>query len=204
VQVGELENRSDDAAAAEFNAIYERWQHGELDLRLPGGETGHEVLDRYVPVLTDLRMRYLDDDDWNGDIVIVSHGAAIRLASAVLAGVDANFAVDHHLDNTEAVVLAPITDGRWSCVRWGALTPPFYPDPSEAGAGSVPTRCGPAPTRWAEQRSDRQGDRFDTSAADGVAVDDEHVRQQFWADAARLGAFRAVQWMANEGAVAVL
>ncbi len=137
VQVGELENRSDDAAAAEFNAIYERWQHGELDLRLPGGETGHEVLDRYVPVLTALRMRYLDDDDWNGDIVIVSHGAAIRLASAVLAGVDANFVVDRHLDNTEAVVLAPITDGRWSCVRWGALTPPFYPDPSEAGAGSV-------------------------------------------------------------------
>ena len=113
---------------AEFNAIYERWQHGELDLRLPGGETGNEVLDRYVPVLTDLRMRYLDDDDWNGDIVIVSHGAAIRLASAVLAGVDANFVVDRHLDNTEAVVLAPFTDGRWSCVRWGALTPPFYPE----------------------------------------------------------------------------
>ena len=132
VQVGELENRSDDAAADEFNAIYERWQHGELDLRLPGGETGNEVLDRYVPVLTDLRMRYLDDDDWNGDIVIVSHGAAIRLASAVLAGVDANFAVDHHLENAEAVVLAPITDGRWSCVRWGALTPPFYPGPQRS------------------------------------------------------------------------
>ena len=94
---------------------------------LPGGETGNEVLDRYVPVLTDLRMRYLDDDDWNGDIVVVSHGAAIRLASAVLAGVDGNFALDHHLDNAESVVLTPITDGRWSCVRWGALTPPFYP-----------------------------------------------------------------------------
>jgi broad specificity phosphatase PhoE len=138
VQVGELENRSDDAAVAEFNAIYERWQHGELDLRLPGGETGNEVLDRYLPVLTDLRMRYLDDDDWGGDIVLVSHGAAIRLASAVLAGVDGNFAVDQHLENTQAVVLAPITDGRWSCVRWGALTPPFYPDPSEAGASAVP------------------------------------------------------------------
>jgi probable phosphoglycerate mutase len=138
VQVGELENRSDDTAVDEFNAIYERWHHGELDLRLPGGETGNEVLDRYVPVLTDLRMRYLDDDNWDGDIVIVSHGAAIRLASAVLAGVDAEFALDRHLDNAESVVLAPITDGRWSCVRWGALTPPFYPDPSEAGASSVP------------------------------------------------------------------
>ncbi|MDD4868376.1 MAG: histidine phosphatase family protein, partial [Mycobacterium sp.] len=38
-----------------------------------------------------------------------------------------------HLDNAESVVLAPITDGRWSCVRWGSLRPPFYPE-AEAGA----------------------------------------------------------------------
>jgi broad specificity phosphatase PhoE len=128
VQVGQLENRNDDDAVAEFNAIYERWHHGELDVPLPGGESGNEVLDRYVPVLTDLRMRYLDDHDFNGDIVVVSHGAAIRLAAAVLAGVEADFALDNHLDNTQSVVLTPITDGRWSCVRWGTLTPPFYPE----------------------------------------------------------------------------
>jgi broad specificity phosphatase PhoE len=127
VQVGALENRNDDDAIAEFNAIYQRWHRGELDLPLPGGETANDVLDRYVPVLTELRMRYLDDDDWTGDIVVVSHGAAIRLAAAVLAGVDATFALDNHLENAESVVLSPITDGRWSCVRWGALTPPFYP-----------------------------------------------------------------------------
>ncbi|OBI95225.1 phosphoglycerate mutase [Mycobacterium alsense] len=127
VQVGSLENRSDDAAVAEFNAIYERWHRGDLDVPLPGGETGNDVLERVVPVLTELRVRYLDDADWNGDIVVVSHGAAIRLASAVLAGVDGNFALDHHLENAESVVLAPITDGRWSCLRWGTLTPPFYP-----------------------------------------------------------------------------
>ncbi|OBG23455.1 histidine phosphatase family protein [Mycobacterium sp. 852002-51057_SCH5723018] len=135
VQVGKLEDRTDDEAVAEFNAIYERWHRGELDLPLPGGETGNEVLDRYVPVLTELRMRYLDDDEFNGDIVVVSHGAAIRLASAVLAGVDGNFALDHHLDNAESVVLAPITDGRWSCLRWGTLQPPFYP---QTDASPVP------------------------------------------------------------------
>ncbi len=124
VQVGKLENRSDDAAVAEFNAIYERWHHGELDVPLPGGEAGTDVLDRYVPVLTELRTRYLDDDDWGGDIVVVSHGAAIRLTCAVLAGVDGNFALDNHLDNAESVVLAPIAGGRWSCVRWGAVTLP--------------------------------------------------------------------------------
>jgi len=96
---------------------------------MPGGETGNQVLDRYVPVLTQLRMRYLDDDSWHGDIVVVSHGAAIRLVSAVLAGVESSFALDHHLANAESVVLSPITDGRWSCVQWSTLTPPFYPEP---------------------------------------------------------------------------
>jgi probable phosphoglycerate mutase len=144
VQVGELENRNDDEAVAEFNAIYDRWHRGELDVPLPGGETGNDVLDRYVPVLTDLRMRYLDDDDGNGDIVVVSHGAAIRLASAVLAGVDGNFAQDNHLNNAESVVLAPITDGRWSCVRWGTLTPPFYPK-AEAGSVADAVRSSPDP-----------------------------------------------------------
>ncbi|MGH3531390.1 MAG: histidine phosphatase family protein [Mycobacterium sp.] len=129
VQVGDLENRGDDDAVAEFNAIYQRWHEGERDVPLPGGETANQVLNRYVPVVTDLRMRYLDDDDWTGDIVVVSHGAAIRLTAAVLAGVEGSFVVDHHLGNTEAVVLAPITDGRWSCVQWGTLTPPFYPVP---------------------------------------------------------------------------
>ena len=129
VQVGRLEDRLDDAAIAEFNAIYERWHQGHVDVPLPGGETARQVLNRYLPVITQLRMRYLDDDAFTGDVVMVSHGAAIRLAAAVLAGVDGSFALDHHLGNTEAVVLAPITDGRWSCLQWGTLIPPFYPEP---------------------------------------------------------------------------
>ncbi|OBG81044.1 phosphoglycerate mutase [Mycobacterium sp. E802] len=129
VQVGDLEDRNDDDAVAEFNRIYKRWHLGELDVPMPGGETAEAVLARYVPVLTELRLRYLDDHDFNSDIVLVSHGAAIRLVAAVLAGVEGTFALDHHLGNTESVVLAPVTDGRWSCVQWASLTPPFYPEP---------------------------------------------------------------------------
>ena len=129
VQVGDLEDRNDDAAIEQFNSIYQRWHEGDLDLLMPGGENARQVLDRYVPVITQLRLRYLDDHAWTGDIVVVSHGAAIRLVSAVLAGVDSSFVLDHHLANTESVVLTPITDGRWSCVQWGTLTPPFYPEP---------------------------------------------------------------------------
>lgn len=129
VQVGDLEDRNDDEAIATFETVYQKWHEGDLDAPMPNGESGNEVLDRYVPAITSLRMRHLDDDAWRGDIVVVSHGAAIRLVSSVLAGVESSFALDHHLSNTEAVVLAPITDGRWSCVQWGSMTPPFYPEP---------------------------------------------------------------------------
>ena len=129
VQVGDLEMRNDDEAVDAFNRVYERWHLGDLDVALPGGETGTQVLDRYLPVMADLRMRYLDDDDWTDDIVVVSHGAAIRLAAATLAGSTGRFVVEHHIGNAESVVLAPITDDRWSCVHWGQHGPPFMPDP---------------------------------------------------------------------------
>lgn len=131
VQVGELEDRSDDDAIKQFEAIYRRWHTGDLAVPMPGGESAVDVLDRYVPVLTQLRMRYLDDHEFPGDIVVVSHGAAIRLVAAALAGIDGGFALDHHLGNTESVILSPITDGRWSCVQWASLTPPFYPERPE-------------------------------------------------------------------------
>jgi broad specificity phosphatase PhoE len=137
VQVGDLEGRNDEAAVDEFDAVYRCWMAGDLAVPLPGGETGQQVLDRYLPVVTRLRLRYLDDDDWTGDIVVVSHGAAIRLAASVLAGVEGSFVLDHHLANTDAVVLTPITDGRWSCVQWGELSPPFYPEPDRTSVGDA-------------------------------------------------------------------
>jgi probable phosphoglycerate mutase len=87
------------------------------------------VLERYLPVIKELRVRYLDDAAWRDDVVVVSHGAAIRLVGAVLGGVDGGFALEHHLANAQCVVLTPITDGRWSCLQWGELLPPFQPEP---------------------------------------------------------------------------
>ncbi len=141
VQVGDLENRNDAEAVDEFNRIYQLWYEGDLDVAMPGGETALDVLDRYVPVLMDLRMRFLDDHAWTGDIVVVSHGAAIRLVAKTLAGVESGFALEHHLANAESVVLTSITDGRWSCVHWGSAAPPFYPAEPDA-ADSVPDPMG--------------------------------------------------------------
>jgi probable phosphoglycerate mutase len=125
VQAGELEDRRDLESFEIFDRVYERWHFGDVDVRMPGGESAQDVFDRYLPVVADLRRRHLENDASGGDVVIVSHGAAIRLVAATLAGVDPGFAVNRHLLNTEAVVLAPITDGRWSCVHWGEAAAPF-------------------------------------------------------------------------------
>ncbi|MFJ1458967.1 histidine phosphatase family protein [Nocardia sp. N2S4-5] len=138
VQVGDLEGANSDAAHRLFQEVYHRWHHGELEVRLPGGETGQEVLDRYLLVLEHLRLTYLTPGDLReeGDILLVSHGAAMRLAGRVLGNVAPPFATNNHLDNTETIELVPNYasggDGDpfsgWECVRWGRYTPPFETD----------------------------------------------------------------------------
>ncbi|MFN8068181.1 MAG: histidine phosphatase family protein [Mycolicibacterium insubricum] len=118
VQAGDLEDRVDQAAHDEFTRIYRGWHAGALDVPMPGGESGREVLDRYLPVVAGLRRDYLDDPDFGADLLVVSHGAAIRLVAATLAGVDGDFAARNQLANTETVVLEPTTAGGWRCIRW--------------------------------------------------------------------------------------
>jgi broad specificity phosphatase PhoE len=142
VQVGDLENRNDQGAVDEFDATYRRWLNGERDVSMPGGESANDVLERYLPVLDELRVRYLDDENWTSDIVVVSHGAAIRLTGALLGDVDSGFALEHHLANTEAVVLLPAAGGGWSCAQWGAHTPPFELAPDDVAAESISDPMG--------------------------------------------------------------
>lgn len=121
---GALENRSDHEAHTEFVRVYGEWHAGNLDERVPDGESGREVLDRFVPVVRQLRADYLEEG--RGTVLLVSHGAAIRLVAAQLAGVDGAFAATYALPNTATIVLRPTRDG-WECVEWDRHTPPFLP-----------------------------------------------------------------------------
>ncbi len=122
VQAGDLEGRSGGAALDAFHEIYQAWHEGDLDRRIPGGESGTDVLDRVVPVLDRLRTDHLERAA--GDILVVSHGALMRLIGHVLGGVATAFTTANHLDNTETIELLP-RPGGWECVRWGRHTPPF-------------------------------------------------------------------------------
>ncbi len=124
VQVGELEGLNTEAAHSRFQRIYRAWHEGDLAERVPGGESGYDVLARFLPVVEDLRVKYLTDGS-EGDILVVSHGAAMRLVSRNLSGVAPPFTTNNHLDNTETIELVPRPIGGWECIRWGRFTPPF-------------------------------------------------------------------------------
>ncbi|MQY26942.1 histidine phosphatase family protein [Nocardia aurantia] len=140
-QVGELEGESSESAHDTFQEIYHAWHLGDLDVRVPGGESGQAVLDRYLPVVDRLRADLLTPaalaaEPAPGDVLLVSHGAAIRLVARAIGGVAPPFTTHNHLDNTETVELLPRyveRDGEprfdgWECVRWGRYTPPFGGD----------------------------------------------------------------------------
>lgn len=124
VQVGDLEGESSQQAHELFLRVYRSWHEGQLTQRLPGGESGQDVLDRFLPAINELRDGYLFDAD-AGDVLLVNHGAAMRLVARTLTGVAPPFTIDNHLDNTETIELAPHPDGSWECVRWGRFSPPF-------------------------------------------------------------------------------
>ncbi|MGZ4552673.1 MAG: histidine phosphatase family protein [Mycobacteriaceae bacterium] len=121
---GALEDRADREAHEEFIRVYGAWHAGDLRERIPQGESGQDVLDRFLPVVEELREEYLNDRLRSA--LLVSHGAAIRLVAAHLAGVHGAFAATYHLPNTATIILQPTPEG-WRCVRWGQYMPPFLP-----------------------------------------------------------------------------
>ncbi|PVZ09595.1 histidine phosphatase family protein [Actinomycetospora cinnamomea] len=123
VQVGELEGRNDEPAIREFRRVYDRWQDGDLHVAQPGGESGHELLARYLPVVADLRDRHVD----GGTIVLVSHGAALRLvAQQLVEHVGTPRGEEEHVANCGRVVVRPRGSG-WDLVAWRSAVPGGLP-----------------------------------------------------------------------------
>lgn len=119
VFVGDLEGMTGVAPLTTFHKIYSAWLAGELTRRLPGGESGQDVLDRFLPVVGQIRDQHPD-----GVAVLVSHGAAIRLAAAQLAGNVSRSEVNTVLlPNTGRIVLEldAAEPSGWRCLEWTGI-----------------------------------------------------------------------------------
>ena len=97
-------SRSDASAREQFDIVYDAWHRGKPDVRLPNGESADDLRPGYLPVVESIT------SGATGIVVLVSHGASIRLAAGALLGA----AVEtRYMPNAGLVVLRPAT-GPWS------------------------------------------------------------------------------------------
>ncbi|HEX4247307.1 MAG TPA: histidine phosphatase family protein [Pseudonocardia sp.] len=132
---GDLEGRADEAAREQFDEVYAAWADGDLSRRLPGGESALELRERFLPVVAELWARHAATPD--RVLVLVSHGAAIRLAAGALIG---EYADTRYVPNAGRVVLAPLDPpagsagaGGWLLKSWDEGSP--VEGDSTGGAG---------------------------------------------------------------------
>lgn len=134
IQAGELEKRTDPDSVHAYLTLMGDWADGELDRRVPGGESGHEVLARYDESVREIEASGVDT------AVLVSHGAIIRFWTYQRA--DNIKDSDLHaqpLPNTGIVVLEGDSDSGWTVLSWLgtalAGTGPGDPDPYDGPTG---------------------------------------------------------------------
>ena len=112
-RAGDLEMRSDDAAVRTYLKTYLAWINGDLDVRMPGGETGAEVSCRVDVVVTEA-------SEADADVVaLFSHGATIRAWCAARArNLSPAYVAKNPLHNCGAVHLVRGPRGSWTAESW--------------------------------------------------------------------------------------
>lgn len=111
IQAGEYEMAPDDGSWGAYLAVLYRWADGEPDARIPGGESGIEVLTRYDAVVAEAAQHEA--------AAIVSHGAVIRAwTGARAANVDRAFVADTRLYNAAVIILDGSPDAGWRVETW--------------------------------------------------------------------------------------
>jgi len=94
-----------------FAKTYDRWLAGDLDARMPGAETGHQIVERFRGVLEEIV------DQHRGEtVLVVSHGGVIRMALPLMLTRDPAHP-PAALDNC-ACVEAEVDADEWICTTW--------------------------------------------------------------------------------------
>jgi broad specificity phosphatase PhoE len=114
IAAGAFEMRRDREAVHTYIDCAERWARGDLDVALPGGESGHEFRARYEEALRAVALNHPDD----ATVVVVSHGAAIRVFAAIAVAHDPAAVEDRRLNNTGMVALEGRFGGGFRLVDW--------------------------------------------------------------------------------------
>ena len=127
--VGVLEGTTGQAGWDLYWQVLEAWLlRGELDRRIPGGESFLDIRARFMPFLDRLAAGSAPEN-----VVLVGHGGTYRcMLPLALRNIDFAFALENQMANTAAVV-AETEPGGLVCREWcGAPTP----DSAQPGAAA--------------------------------------------------------------------
>ncbi|MCZ2402261.1 histidine phosphatase family protein [Paenarthrobacter sp. Z7-10] len=101
IAAGELEMKGDVPSIMAYLSTVRNWLLGDLEVRMPGGSTGTEVLQRFDAVV-----REAEKGSDGGTVAMVSHGAMIRTWAGYRASnIDAAHPENYDLSNTGIVIL---------------------------------------------------------------------------------------------------
>ena len=132
ISAGDYEMRGDGHAVHMYAECLATWMRGDLDYTLSGGHSGNAFVSRYEGAIR----RIVSDHDATGSVVIFGHGAAIRVYTAVRAGLDPSVAVELRIANTGLAVLEGSPDAGWTLERWTTV-PLGGPELQDARAHDV-------------------------------------------------------------------
>ncbi|MGA7205883.1 MAG: histidine phosphatase family protein [Specibacter sp.] len=119
ISAGDLEMKGDTDSLMAYMTVMKSWLTGDLSARIPGGDNGFEVLERFDAVVAEAAA-----NESAGAVAMVSHGAMIRLWAGH-RGTNINWAdpTFHELSNTGIVTMegAPAgshAPGGWEIIDW--------------------------------------------------------------------------------------
>lgn len=111
VQAGALERRTDETSVLAYLDVLRLWREGDLDAATPGGEDGHQMMNRVDTAIESISARGLTG------VVLVSHGALIRTWVGWRCPDVAHLAA-RPLDNTGVVTLEGDMRQGWRLISW--------------------------------------------------------------------------------------
>lgn len=114
--VGDYEGTRDPAGWALHRQVQEDWfWRGQLDSKMPGGESFLEIKARFIPWIAELLSQAGDE---NETIILVAHGGLyLAMLPLVLQNIEQDFALQHLFPYTGCVIAETRENGLW-CQSW--------------------------------------------------------------------------------------